>query len=300
MDTLKQIKEANNPSQKWRTAKQAVTEQTHEPLQLKETVSNCQTCGQNLAAENETINHRQESPLQNHSVAQSVTNNSENSIQQSLLQNHSVAQIATEDSESSMQQSPLQNYSVAQVATENSESSMQESPLQEHSVAQNATGSTISTMQQSPLHHSVAQTLPEDAESTQVNHSIAQSVIKGPEGTLQKSPLQDHLVAQNATSSSESSMQQSPLQNHSVAQDVTRHSSEFECKKCGSKNKEKIEEREILVKSEGKLGKIFNKFFVEKIGTIAENIPEYNIDPVSRLREKMKERNCDGRRLPQS
>ena len=89
------IKEAKSTSQKWRAAKQAVIEQKHEALHLKETTSDCQTCGQNPTTEN------------NHSDAKSAARSFDETMQQSPLQNHSVAQNVTEVSERTMQQSPL-------------------------------------------------------------------------------------------------------------------------------------------------------------------------------------------------
>ena len=59
LETLKDIKEANSNSQKWKSAKRAVSEPTQETVQLKESISKCQSCSSQLlgnsAAPNATL-----------------------------------------------------------------------------------------------------------------------------------------------------------------------------------------------------------------------------------------------------
>ena len=58
----------------------------------------------------------------------------------------------------------------------------------------------------------------------------------------------------------------------------------FKCAKCG----ERMEKEEILIEEEEEVAKIFNKFFPEKVEKIAEKIPIFNIDPTSKLKEKLR------------
>ena len=72
----------------------------------------------------------------------------------------------------------------------------------------------------------------------------------------------------------------------SSAEDLLAHE-ELHCQKCGNEK----EKRTITVESEEEVAEIFNKFFPEKVQTIEKSIPEYDIDPTERLREKLKGRN---------
>ena len=46
-----------------------------------------------------------------------------------------------------------------------------------------------------------------------------------------------------------------------------------------------------MINSEEELCKTFNEFFINKIDNIAEHIPKHDIDPVSKLKEKLQQRN---------
>ena len=50
---------------------------------------------------------------------------------------------------------------------------------------------------------------------------------------------------------------------------------------------------ERTISSENELAGTFNKFFKLKIKKIAKNIPEHNIDPASKLKEKYKDKNLN-------
>ena len=66
--------------------------------------------------------------------------------------------------------------------------------------------------------------------------------------------------------------------------DLLVHELTHKCEQCGSILKEK----ERLIENEEEVAKTFNKFFPEKVTKIESKIPVYNIDPITKLREKLK------------
>ena len=62
----------------------------------------------------------------------------------------------------------------------------------------------------------------------------------------------------------------------------------FACSKCDKKFfKQELIGKEVLIESERELSEIMNEFFPNKIEKIEKTIPEYNIDPTSRLKKKL-------------
>ena len=66
----------------------------------------------------------------------------------------------------------------------------------------------------------------------------------------------------------------------------------FTCSKCDKKFfKSELIEKEKMIESEKELSEIMNKFFPDKVENIEKTIPEYNIDPTSRLKKKLAGKN---------
>ena len=93
-------------------------------------------------------------------------------------------------------------------------------------------------------------------------------------------------------------------QEYGCSNDLNNHDSEpscpkcnhrfetFSCKMCGEKFlKHELNVREELIESEQELAKIMNEYFPFKIEKIEEKIPEYDLDPTSRLKKKLEGRN---------
>ena len=75
--------------------------------------------------------------------------------------------------------------------------------------------------------------------------------------------------------------------------ETCEHPSEkpFICDKCGETSNG--DKKEVIIESEEELATTFNTFFPNKVEKIEKDIPVYDIDPASKLKEKMKGRNLN-------
>ena len=64
----------------------------------------------------------------------------------------------------------------------------------------------------------------------------------------------------------------------------------FNCDNCDKKFFGKSSENEVVIESEEDLARTFNHFFPSKVEKIEKNIPFHDVDPISKLREKLKGR----------
>ena len=63
------------------------------------------------------------------------------------------------------------------------------------------------------------------------------------------------------------------------------------CDKCGKKSLGVSEQNKITISSEEDLAETFNHYFPSKVANIEKEIPIYNINPASKLKESLKDRN---------